>query len=57
MRKLVKCCLVLLKKLTEVKAIVESFVGFGILVTQGKLRLQKSGLAGHCSKSNTIMNA
>ena len=50
MRKLVKCCLVSLKKLTEVKAIVESFVGFGILVTQAKVSLQKSGLAGQLLK-------
>ena len=46
MGKLVKCCLVLRKKLPEVKAIVVSFVGSGILVTQAKISLQKSGLAG-----------
>ena len=39
------------KNLPEVKAIVESFVGFGILVTQAKVSLQKSGLAGQLLKS------
>ena len=34
------------KNLPEAKAIVESFVGSGILVTQAKVSLQKSGLAG-----------
>ena len=34
----------------EVKAIVESFVGSGILVTQTKVSLQKSGLAGQLLK-------
>ena len=34
----------------KVKAIVESFVGFGILVTQAKVSLQKSGLAGQLLK-------
>ena len=34
----------------EVKAIVESFVGCGILVTQAKISLQKSGLAGQLLK-------
>ena len=34
------------KNLLEVKAIVESFVGCGNLVTQAKISLQKSGLAG-----------
>ena len=34
----------------EVKVIVESFVGFGILVTQAKVSLQKSGLAGQLLK-------
>ena len=34
------------KNLPEMKAIVESFVGSGILVTQAKVSLQKSGLAG-----------
>ena len=34
------------KNLPEVKAIVESFVSSGILVTQAKVSLQKSGLAG-----------
>ena len=38
------------KKLPEVKAIVESFVGSGILVTQAKVSLQKSGLAGRLLK-------
>ena len=38
------------KSLLEVKAIVESFVGSGILVTQTKVRLQKSGLAGQLLK-------
>ena len=32
------------------KAIVESFVGFGISVTQAKVSLQKSGLAGQLLK-------
>ena len=32
------------------KAIVESFVGSGILVTQAKVSLQKSGLAGQLLK-------
>ena len=34
----------------EVKVIVESFVGSGILVTQAKVSLQKSGLAGQLLK-------
>ena len=34
----------------EVKAIVESFVGSGILVTQAKVSLQKSGLASQLLK-------
>ena len=38
------------KTLPEVKAIVESFVGSGILVTQAKVSLQKSGLAGQLLK-------
>ena len=38
------------KKLPEVKAIVESFVGSEILVTQAKVSLQKSGLAGQLLK-------
>ena len=38
------------KNLPEVKAIVESFVGSGILVTQAKVNLQKSGLAGQLLK-------
>ena len=36
--------------LPEVKAIVESFVGSGILVTQAKVTLQKNGLAGQLHK-------
>ena len=50
MEKLVNCCLELRKKLPEVKATVESFVGSGILVTQAKISLQKSGLAGQLLK-------
>ena len=50
MRKLVKYCLVLPKNLPKVKAIVESFVDTGILVTQAKVSLQKSGLAGQLLK-------
>ena len=38
------------KKLPEMKAIVESFVGSGILVAQAKVSLQKSGLAGQLLK-------
>ena len=38
------------KNLPEVKAIVESFVGCGILVTQTKVSFQKSGLAGQLLK-------
>ena len=38
------------KNLPEVKAIMESFVGSGILVTQAKVSLQKSGLAGQLLK-------
>ena len=36
--------------LPEVKAIVESFVDSGILVTQAKVSMQKSGLAGQLLK-------
>ena len=43
--------------LPKVKAIVESFLDSGILVTQTEVSLQKSGLAGNCSKSKTNMNA
>ena len=50
MEKLVKCCLCYAKNLPELKAIVKSFVGFGILVTQAKISLQKSGLAGQLLK-------
>ena len=50
MGKLVKCCLVVRKKLSEVKAIVESFVGSGIFVPQVKVSWQKSGLAGQMLK-------
>ena len=38
------------KNLPKVKAIVESFVGSGILVTQAKVSLQKSGLADELLK-------
>ena len=38
------------KKLPEVKAIVESFIDSGILVTQAMISLQKSGLAGQLLK-------
>ena len=38
------------KNLPEVKAIGESFVGSGILVTQAKVSLQKSNLAGQLLK-------
>ena len=38
------------KNLPEVKAIVEGFVGSGILVTQAKVSLQKSGVAGQLLK-------
>ena len=38
------------KHLPQVKAIVESFVGSGILVTQAKVRVQKSGLVGQLLK-------
>ena len=38
------------KNLPEVKAIVKSFVGSGILVTQAKVSLQKRGLAGQLLK-------
>ena len=38
------------KSLPEVKVIVESFVGSRILVTQAKVNLQKSGLAGQLLK-------
>ena len=34
------------KKFPKIKAIVESFVGSGILETQAKVSSQKSGLAG-----------
>ena len=40
------------KKLPEVKVIVESFVSSGILVTQTKVSLLKSGLAGQLLKIN-----
>ena len=40
------------KNLPEVKAIVESFVGSGILVTQVKVSLQRSGLAGQLLRFN-----
>ena len=38
------------KNLPEVKAVVESFVGSGVLVTQARVSLQKSGLAGQLLK-------
>ena len=38
------------KNFPEVKAIVESFVGCGILLTQAKVNLQKSGFAGQLLK-------
>ena len=38
------------KNLPEVKAIVESFVGCGILVTQAKVSLQQTDLAGQLLK-------
>ena len=38
------------KNLPEVKAIVKSFVGSGILVTQAKVSLQKRALAGQLLK-------
>ena len=38
------------KNLPELKTIVESFVGCGILVTLAKVSLQKSGLAGQLLK-------
>ena len=41
MGKLVKCCLVMRKKFPEVKAVVESFVGSGILVAQAKVAHKK----------------
>ena len=43
------------KTLPEVKAIVESFVGSGILVTQAKVSLQKSGLAGQLLKIKCLL--
>ena len=36
--------------IAKVKATVESFVGSGILLTQAKVSLQKSGLAGQLLK-------
>ena len=45
------------KNLPEVKAIVESFVGCGVFVTQAKVSMQKSGLAGQLLKIKTNMNA
>ena len=38
------------KNLPQVKTIVKSFVGSEILVTEAKVRLQKSGLAGQLLK-------
>ena len=45
------------KILREVKAIVKSFVGSGILVTQAQIRLQKEVQLVNCSKSKTNTNA
>ena len=50
MGKLLNAALYYAKNLPEVKAIVKSFVGSGILVTQTKVSLQKSGLAGQLLK-------
>ena len=44
------------KYLPEVKAIVESFEGSGISVTQVKVSLQTTGLANYFSKSKTNMS-
>ena len=38
------------KNLPEVKAVIKNFVGSGIFVTQAKVSLQKSGLAGQLIK-------
>ena len=43
------------KHLPEVKAIVESFAGSGVLVTQAKVSLQKSGLAGLLLKMKCLV--
>ena len=45
------------KNLLEMKAVVESFVGSEILVTQAKVSLQKSGLAGQLLKIKDQYNA
>ena len=45
------------KNLPKVKAIVESFVGSGILVTQAKVSFQKSGLEKMESPKYTIKEA
>ena len=45
MRKVVNSCFFYAKNLREVKAIVESFKGYGILVTQAKVNLPTTGLA------------
>ena len=50
MGKLVNAALYYTKNLPEVKVIVQSFVGSGILETQAKVSLQKSGLAGQLLK-------
>ena len=43
------------KNLLEVKAIVESFEGSGILITQAKVSLQTTGLAAQLLKIKTNM--
>ena len=52
--KVIKQALILLalsiRSDSKVKTIVESFLGSGILVTQAKVNLQKSGLAGQSLK-------
>ena len=45
MGNMVKWCLCYAKNLPEVKAIVESFEGFGISATQEKVSLKTTGLA------------
>ena len=46
-----KALLYYAKNLPEVKAIVESFVGSGILVSEAKVSLQKSGLADQTTQN------
>jgi len=50
MGKLVNAPLYYAKNLPEVKAIVESFEGSGVLVTQAKVSLQTIGLASQLLK-------